>query len=141
FEETKRPKEGLAGQNRGIREFWTRPVAFRERTNPPPAPGVALRSRDDLDLGAEALRRKAAVPSDAERALRAVEGHDPAQELQAILAGPHHPGSQQLRRLLGIGEVHDRLVAVLLELALPERGHDSGRLGLGHPRSETTHAL
>jgi len=42
--------------------------------------GVA--SRNDLDLGPEGLRREATVPPDAERALRAVEGHDPAQGMR-----------------------------------------------------------
>src|SRR2546425_703072 len=100
------------------------------------APGVA--SRNDLDLGAEGLRREAAVPPDAERALRAMEGHDPAQDLQAVFAGPHHAGSQELRRMLRLDEVHDRLIAVLLELALTERDHRSRRLGLRHARSATT---
>src|SRR5256712_10537161 len=100
------------------------------------APGVA--SRNDLALGAEGLRREAAVPPDAERALRAMEGHDPAQDLQAVFAGPHHAGSQELRRMLRLDEVHDRLIAVLLELALTERDHRSRRLGLRHARSATT---
>src|SRR2546428_291386 len=100
------------------------------------APGVA--SRNDLDLGAKRLRREAAVPPDAERALRAVERHDPAQDREAVLAGPHDPGSQELGRMLRLGEGHDRLVAVLLELAVTERGHRSGRLGLRHSRSATT---
>src|SRR2546425_7518718 len=94
-------------------------------------------SRNDLDLGAEGLRREAAVPPDPERALRAVERYDPAQDLEAVLAGPHDPGSQELRRLLRLGEVHDRLVAVLLELAVTERGHRSGHFGLRHTRSAT----
>src|SRR3989442_593838 len=98
--------------------------------------GVA--SRNDLDLRAEGLRREAAVPPDAERALRAVQRHDPAQDLQAVFAGPHHAGSQELRRMLRLGEVHDRLIAVLLELALTERDHRSRRLGLRHARSATT---
>src|SRR5439155_25606077 len=93
---------------------------------------------NDRDLGAEGLRREAAVPPDAERALRAVEGHDPAQDLEPVLAGPHDPGSQELGRMLRLGEVHDCLVAVLLELAVTERGHRSGRLGLRHTRSATT---
>src|SRR6266540_7130515 len=92
---------------------------------------------NERDLGAEALRREAAVPPDAERAFPPVEGHDPAQYLQAVLAGPHHPGSQELGRMLRLGEGHDRLVAVLLELAVTERGHGSGRLGLRHTRSAT----
>src|SRR5437867_2544424 len=100
------------------------------------APGVA--SRNDLDPGAEGLRRETAVPSDAERPLRAVEGHDPAQDLEAVLAGPHHPGSQEFGRVFRLGEGHDRLVAVLLELAVTERGHRSGRLGLRHRRRATT---
>src|SRR5437867_1814680 len=100
------------------------------------APGVA--SRNDLDPGAEGLRREAAVPPDAERPLRAVERDDPAQDLQAILAGPHHPGSHEFGRVFRLGEAHDRLVAVLLELAVTERGHRPGRLGLRHPRSATT---
>src|SRR5438445_886107 len=95
-------------------------------------------SRNNLDLGAKGLRREAAVPPDAERALRAVEGHDPAQDLEAVLAGPHDPGSQELGRMLRLGEGHDRLVAVLLELAVTERSHRSGRLGFRHPRSATT---
>src|SRR2546426_6152024 len=97
-----------------------------------------MASRNNLDLGAERLRREAAVPPDAERALRAVEGHDPAQDLEAVLAGPHDPGSQELGRMLRLGEGHDRLVAVLLELAVTERRHRSGRLGFRHPRSATT---
>src|SRR5205809_1019083 len=100
------------------------------------APGVA--SRNDLDPGAEGLRREAAVPPDAERPLRAVEGHDPAQDLEAVLAGPHHPGSHEFGRVFRLGEGHDRLVAVLLELAVTERGHRSGRLGLRHRRRATT---
>src|SRR3989442_14882260 len=95
-------------------------------------------SRNDLDRGPERLRREAAVPPDAERALRAVEGHHPAQDLEAVLAGPDDPGPQELRRLLRLGEGHDRLVAVLLEFAVTERGHRPGRLGLRHPRSATT---
>src|SRR5207244_5571285 len=95
-------------------------------------PGVP--SRDDPDLRAEGLRREAAVPPDAERAFRAVEGHDTAEDLDAVLSGPHHAGSQELRRVLRLGGIHDRLVAVLLELALTERGHRSGRLGLRHVR-------
>src|SRR5439155_8129005 len=97
------------------------------------APGVA--SRNDLDPGAEGLRREAAVPPDAERPLRAVERDDPAQDLEAILAGPYHPGSQEFGRAFRLGEGHDRLVAVLLELAVTERGHRSGRLGLRHTGS------
>src|SRR2546425_8109653 len=58
---------------------------------------------DDLDLGAEGLRREAAVPPDAERALRTVEGHDPPQDPDAVLAGPHDPGSQELGRVLRLG--------------------------------------
>src|SRR2546422_4539632 len=93
-----------------------------------------IASRHDLDLGAEGLRREAAVPPDAERALPAVKGHDPAQDLDAVLSGPHHPGSQELPRMVRFGEVHDRLVAVLLELALAERSHNSGHLALCHTR-------
>src|SRR5207249_4069952 len=100
------------------------------------APGVA--SRNDLDPGAEGLRREAAVPPDAERPLRAVEGHDPAQDLEAVLAGPHHPGSHEFGRVFRLGEGHYRLVAVLLELAVTERDHRSGRLGLRHARGATT---
>src|SRR2546426_5881749 len=96
-----------------------------------------MASRNNLDLGAERLRREAAVPPDAGRALRAVEGHDSAQDLEAVLAGPHDTGSQELRPLLRLGESHDRLVAVLLELAVTERGHRSRRLGLRHRRSAT----
>src|SRR5207245_505458 len=52
-----------------------------------------IASRHDLDLGAEGLRREAAVPPDAERALPAGKGHDPAQGLDGLLdvrglAGP-----------------------------------------------------
>src|SRR5207245_3670139 len=94
--------------------------------------------RNNRDLRPEGLRREATVPPDAERALGAVEGHDPAQDLEAVLAGPHDPGSQQLGRMLRLGEGHDRLVAVLLELAVTERGHRPGRFGLRHPRSATT---
>src|SRR5438128_1257489 len=97
-----------------------------------------MASRNNLDLRPERLRREAAVPPHAERAFRAVEGHDPAQDLEAVLAGPHDAGSQELRRTLRLGEVHDRLVAVLLELAVTERGHRPGRLGLRHTRSATT---
>src|SRR2546427_6827591 len=96
-----------------------------------------MQSRNDLDLRAEGLRREAAVPPDAECAFRTVEGHDPAQDLEAVLAGPHGPRTQELARVLRFGEVHDRLVAVLLELALTERDHRSGRLGLRHRRSAT----
>src|SRR2546427_10500135 len=86
--------------------------------------GVA--SRNDLDLRAEGLRREAAVPSDAECALGTVKGHDPAQDLDAVLSGPHHPGSQELRSMLWLGEGHDRLVAVLLGLSLAGRSHKFG---------------
>src|SRR6266511_1922089 len=92
---------------------------------------------NELDRGAEALRREAAVPPDAERAFPSVEGHDPAQDLEAVLAGPHHAGPEEIGRLLRLGEIHDRLVAVLLELALTERGHRPGCLGLRHTRSAT----
>src|SRR6266545_2125208 len=92
---------------------------------------------NELDRGAEALRREPAVPPDAERAFPSVEGHDPAQDLEAVLAGPHHAGPEEIGRLLRLGEIHDRLVAVLLELALTERGHGPGRLGLRHARSAT----
>ena len=95
---------------------------------------LGMPSGDDLNLSTEGLRREAAVPPDAERAFRAVEGHDTAEDLDAVLSGPHHAGSQELRRVLRLGGVHDRLVAVLLELALTERGHRSGRLGLRHVR-------
>src|SRR6266581_1143559 len=93
-------------------------------------------------LSAIACQRSGAEPCRirtvrAERALPAVKGHDPAQDLDAVLAGPHHPRSQELRRMLRLGEVHDRLVAVLLELALTERGHNSGGLALRHTRSAT----
>src|SRR5438445_13740805 len=40
--------------------------------------------------------------------------------------------------MLRLGEVHDRLIAVLLELALTEGDHRSRRLGLRHARSATT---
>src|SRR6266511_2242043 len=92
---------------------------------------------NELDRGAEALRREPAVPPDAERAFPSVEGHDPAQDLEAVLAGPHHAGPEEIGRLLRLGEIHDRLVAVLLELALTERGHRPGCLGLRHTRSAT----
>ena len=59
---------------------------------------------DDLDLSAEGLRREATVPPDAERALRAVEGHGAAQDLDAVHTGPHHPGSQELGRVFRVGE-------------------------------------
>src|SRR2546428_1830274 len=36
--------------------------------------------------------------------------------------------------MVRFGEVHDRLVAVLLELALAERSHNSGHLALCHTR-------
>src|SRR2546426_1036283 len=42
-------------------------------------------SGNDLDLRAKGLRREAAVPPDPERPLRAVEGHNSAQELHPIL--------------------------------------------------------
>src|SRR5437667_12160751 len=103
------------------------------------APGVA--SRNDLDPGAEGLRREAAVPPDAERPLRAVERDDPAQDLQAILAGPHHPRSHEFGRAFRLGEGHERLVAVLLALAVTERAHRSGRLGLRHTGSAPPQAL
>src|SRR2546422_299980 len=104
------------------------------RCSLPPTPRTRRASRHDLDLGAEGLRREAAVPPDAERALPAVKGHDPAQDLDAVLSGPHHPGSQELPRMVRFGEVHDRLVAVLLELALAERSHNSRHLALFHTR-------
>src|SRR2546422_5585150 len=113
------------------------------RSGPDPSAGgsapctrnaLGVASRNDLDLRAEGLRREAAVPSDAECALGTVKGHDPAQDLQAVFAGPHHAGSQELRRMLWLGEVHDRLVAVLLELALAERSHNSGHLALRHTK-------
>ena len=50
------------------------------------------------------MRREAAVPPDAERALRAVEGHHPAQDLEAVLAGPYDTGSQELGRVFRVGE-------------------------------------
>src|SRR5207302_10766423 len=91
-------------------------------------------SGDGLNLSTEGQRGEAAVPPDAERGFRAVEGHDTAEDLDAVLSGPHHAGSQELRRVPRLGGIHDRLVAVLLELALTERGHRSGRLGLRHVR-------
>src|SRR6266581_69112 len=102
-----------------------------------PANRAWRRSGNDPDRGAEALGREAAIPPDPERAFPPVEGHDPAQDLEAVLAGPHHAGPEELRRMLRLGEGHDRLVAVLLELALTERGHRPGHFGLRHTRSPT----
>src|SRR2546425_10106029 len=59
------------------------------------APGVA--SRNDLDLGAEGLRREGAGPPDPGRALRALEGPRPGQDLPAGSAGPHPAGAHGLR--------------------------------------------
>src|SRR2546422_10327976 len=93
------------------------------RSGPDPSAGgsapctrnaLGVASRNDLDLGAEGLRREAAGPPDTERAPRAVQRNDPAPDLEAVLAGPHHSGSQELGRVLRLGEVDDRLVAVLL---------------------------
>src|SRR3989442_6971321 len=66
--------------------------------------GVA--SRNDLDLRAEGLRREAAVPPEADRALRALQGPDPAQDLQGGFYGPHAPGCQEVRPILPPCEVH-----------------------------------
>src|SRR5438445_655913 len=73
------------------------------------APGVA--SRNDLDLGAEGLRREAAVPADAERALRAVEEDD------LRLVDPVHEAGELLRLVLDGTE--------------PERDRDRVQVDLG----------
>src|SRR2546428_12623144 len=80
-------------------------------------------SRNDRDLAAERLRREAAVPPDAERAPRAVEGHHPAQDLEAVLAGPHHPGSPELGPMLRPGGGHQPPGAGPLGIAVTEPSH------------------
>src|SRR3989304_4104248 len=50
---------------------------------------------------------------------------------------PYHTGSHELRPMIFLGDVHDRLVAVLLELALTERGHRSGQFGFRHAGGPT----
>src|SRR2546422_10380694 len=75
--------------------------------------GVA--SRNDLDLRAEGLRRQAAGPSDAERALGTVKGHGPAQGAAAALWGAPPPRSREPRTLLCFAGVHDRVGPLPLE--------------------------
>src|SRR3989304_2968913 len=50
---------------------------------------------------------------------------------------PYHTGSHELRPMIFLGDVYDRLVAVLLELALTERGHRSGQFGFRHAGGTT----
>src|SRR3989442_2824717 len=79
------------------------------RSGPDPSAGgsapctrnaLGVASRNDLDLRAEGLRREAAVPSDPECAPGTAKGHDPAQDLDSRLSGPHHPGSQERPSIL-----------------------------------------
>src|SRR2546425_12344851 len=78
------------------------------RSGPDPSAGgsapctrnaLGVASRNDLDLRAEGLRREDAGPSDAESALGNVTGHYPAQDLDGVLSGPHHPRSPELPRM------------------------------------------
>src|SRR2546428_3230635 len=68
-----------------------------------------IASRHDLDLGAEGLRRAAAVPPDPQRGLPAVKGHEPALDLGAVLSGPPPPSAHERPRLGPFCGVHQRL--------------------------------
>src|SRR3990172_2302969 len=121
------------------------------RAAPPPGPGgtggVAAgacgRSGGRFGLtkdrhgGAEGLRRKPPAPPHAEGALGPVSGHDPAEDPKAVLATPNDPSAEESLRGLPAGEVDDRLAAVLPVLALTERDHGPGQLGLRHADGAT----
>jgi len=94
--------------------------------------GRRVASTEDLDLGAQRLSRKSAIPSHTDRSLRTVAGHDPAVNLKAVLAKPYHTRSDELLRAISVGDVNDRLVAVLAMLALAERDHRPRQFGVRH---------
>ena len=99
--------------------------------------GRHVASTEDLDLGAQGLRGKPAIPPNTDRALRTMAGHDPAVNLKAVLAKPYHTSSHERSRAISVGDVNDRLVAVLAVLALAERDHRSGQFGFRHTRGAT----
>src|SRR5437899_916472 len=100
-----------------------------------PDSGVA--SRHYLDLRAQGLRGEPAPPPHADRPARTVGGDDPAQNSNAVRPKPHRPRPDDLSRILDAGHLNDRLVAVLLELALAERGDRPGQFGFRHARRAT----
>src|SRR5512136_380480 len=113
---------------------WRARVVDGDRIAPNPQ---RERLRDDRDPGAQGLRRETAVPLHSYRALRSVQAHDPPEDLEAIRTLPDDPGAEELRRILGLREVDDRAVAVLLELALEERGDRPGDVRLRHTSGAT----
>src|SRR2546422_835754 len=94
-------------------------------------------SRNDRDLGAERLRREAAGPPDAERALRAREGHHPAQGLEAGLAGPRAhdlaAAEHEQHDLRLVDPVHEagELLRLVLNGTEPEGNRDRVQVDLG----------
>src|SRR5439155_7677709 len=94
-------------------------------------------SRNDLDLGAQTLGREAAFPPYTDRPLRTVARDHPAQDPNAVLAKPHDPSAYHLPRIHLTGNLDDRLVAVLFELALTESSHRARQLGFRHLRTAT----
>src|SRR2546430_14262901 len=104
-----------------------------------PEKGVtsSVASRNDLDLGAQSLRREATFPSGTDRSLRTVARDHSAEDPDAVLAEPHDPGADHLLGIHLAGNLNDRLVAVLFELALAEGSHPAGQLGFRHLRTAT----
>src|SRR5438552_4452600 len=94
-------------------------------------------SGNNLDPFAQGLRRKTAIPSDADRSLRTVAGDDPAQKPLAVLPKPHDPSPMDLFQVDRPFRLNDRLVAVLFELAVAERRHRSEQFGLRHTSAAT----
>src|SRR5439155_19718327 len=104
---TDSPRKSGRSPSRRLRHWVTRSVA----------------SRNDLDLGAQTLRREAAFPSNSDRSLRTVARDNWAEDPDAILAKPHEPGAYHLLRIHLVGNFNDRLLAVIFDLVLSEGTH------------------
>src|SRR2546429_9206895 len=118
---TDSPRKSGRSPSRRLRHGVTRSVA----------------SRNDLDLGAQSLGREAAFPSNSNRSLRTVARDNSAEDPDAVFAEPHDPSSDDLLGIHFAGNLNDRLVAVLFELALAEGSHRAGQLGFRHLRTAT----
>src|SRR5438552_16705761 len=81
-------------------------------------------SGNNLDPFAQGLRRKTAIPSDADRSLRTVAGDDPAQKPLAVLPKPHDPSPMDLFQVDRPFRLNDRLVAEIGRASCRERVYD-----------------
>ena len=88
-------------------------------------------------MGAQGLWRKSTIPADPDRPVRTMACHDAPLNPDAIFAEPYHAGSDCLCCDVQAGHLDNRLVAVLFELALAERGHLSNQFGFRHTGTAT----